>query len=318
MDTNFFIDFCYSRAVAKMRKSGNSVSIVGTGNLAQALGPALKDAGYTIDAVVSRSNPKSRKRAAALAIALRSTPVALEDFRPKSDVIWLFHTDDALSQTARQLAQHGNWKGRVVLHSSGALSSEVLAPLSRAGAATASLHPMMTFVPGGAGIDISKVPFAAEGDRGGIAAAREIVRRLRAQVFEIRKEAKVLYHALGSFSSPMVVATLVTAERVGKAAGLSLKEVRKIMTPILLQTTVNYLQRGPALAFSGPIKRGDVNTVRRHLQELAGVPGATELYRALVKSALIDLPAMRKKEMRELVSSGLSRVRVRGRGNPVD
>lgn len=285
-----------------MAKSGNSVSIVGTGNLAQALGPALKDAGYIVDAVVSRSNARSRKRAEALAVALRSTPVTLDYFRPKSEIIWLLHTDDALSVTAQQLAQHGNWKSKVVLHSSGALSSEVLAPLRRAGASTASLHPMMTFVPGGAGIDISKVPFAVEGDRGGIAAAKEIVRRLGAQVFEIRKEAKVLYHALGSFSSPMVVATLVTAERIGKAAGLSLKEVRKIMTPILLQTTVNYLQRGPALAFSGPIKRGDLNTVRRHLQELARVPGATELYRALVKSALIDLPAMRKKEMRDLLA----------------
>lgn len=300
-----------------MRRSGNSVSIVGTGNLAQALGPALKDAGYIIDALVSRSNARSRKRAEALAVKLQSTPVTLGDFRPKSDIIWLLHTDDALSETAQQLAQHGNWKGKIALHSSGALSSEILAPLRRAGAYTASLHPMMTFVPGGAGIDISKVPFAVEGDRGGIVAAREIVRRLGAQVFEIRKEAKVLYHALGSFSSPMVVATLVTAERIGKTAGLSLKEVRKIITPILLQTTVNYLQRGPALAFSGPIKRGDLNTVRRHLQELARVPGATELYRALVKSALIDLPAMRKKEMRKLVS-GLSRVRARGRGNPVD
>lgn len=285
-----------------MAKSGSTVSIVGTGNLAQALGPALKDAGYIVDAVLSRSNARSRKRAEALAVALRSTPVTLDDFRPKSEIIWLLHTDDALSVTAQKLAQHGNWKSKVVLHSSGALSSEVLAPLRRAGAFTASLHPMMTFVPGGAGIDISKVPFAVEGDRGGIRAAKEIVRRLGAQVFEIHKEAKVLYHALGSFSSPMVVATLVTAERIGKAAGLSLKEVRKIMTPILLQTTVNYLQRGPALAFSGPIKRGDLNTVRRHLQELAPVPGATELYRALVKSALIDLPAMRKKEMSDLLA----------------
>ena len=200
------------------------------------------------------------------------------------------------------------------MHSSGALTSDILAPLARKGAYTASLHPMMTFVPGGAGIDMSKVPFAVEGGRQGVAAAREIIRRLKAQVFEIRKEAKVLYHALGSFSSPMVVATLVTAERVGRAAGLSLKEVRKIMTPILLQTSVNYLQRGPALAFSGPIKRGDVNTVRRHLQELAKVPGASEVYRALVKSALIDLPSARKKELRGLITS---RRRGGGGGNPV-
>lgn len=290
-------------AKTKRQKSGNSIAIVGAGNLAQALGPALRDAGYTIDAIVSRSFPESLQRAAELSVQLSTMVIGLEDFQPASDIIWLCHTDDALADTAQKLAKRGNWKGKLVLHSSGALTSEILAPLARKGAYTASLHPMMTFVPGGAGIDMSKVPFAVEGERQGIAAAKELIRRLKAQVFEIRKEAKVLYHALGSFSSPMIVATLVTAERVGKAAGLSLKEVRKIMTPILLQTSVNYLQRGPALAFSGPIKRGDVNTVRRHLQELAKVPGASEVYRALLKSALIDLPSAHRRELKKLIKS---------------
>lgn len=304
-------------AKTKRQKSGNSITIIGAGNLARALGPALRDAGYTIDAVVGRSAAQSRKRAEALALELCSKSLTLEDFQPASDIIWLCHTDDALAETAQKLAKRGNWKDKLVLHSSGALTSEILAPLARKGAYTASLHPMMTFVPGGEGIDMSKVPFAVEGVRQGVAAAREIIRRLKAEVFEIRKEAKVLYHALGSFSSPMVVATLVTAERVGKAAGLSRKEVRKIMTPILLQTSANYLQRGPALAFSGPIKRGDVNTVRRHLQELARVPGASDVYRALVKSALIDLPSGRKKELGRLVSK-TSRRREGGGGNPVN
>jgi predicted short-subunit dehydrogenase-like oxidoreductase (DUF2520 family) len=290
-------------AKTKRQKFANGITIIGAGNLAQALGPALHEAGYTIDAIVSRHLPESRDRAEELSVELRTTVIGLEEFKPISDIIWLLHTDDALAETAQKLAKRGNWKGKFVLHSSGALTSELLAPLARKGAYTASLHPMMTFVPGGAGIDMSKVPFAVEGDRHGLAAAKEIIRRLKAQVFEIRKEAKVLYHALGSFSSPMIVATLVTAERVGKAAGLSLKEVRKIMTPILLQTSVNYLQRGPALAFSGPIKRGDLNTVHRHLQELARVPGASDVYRALVKSALIDLPSARKKELEKLVSS---------------
>ena len=310
------VSFCYSRAVAKTQrqKSANSITIIGAGNLAHALGPALRDAGYTIDAIVSRSLSESLQRAAELSVELGTIVIGLEDFQPTSDVIWLLHTDDALAETAQKLAKRGNWKGKLVLHSSGALTSEILAPLAGRGAYTASLHPMMTFVTGGAGIDMSKVPFAVEGSQRGVAAAREVIRRLKAQVFEIRKEAKVLYHALGSFSSPMVVATLVTAERVGKAAGLSAKQVRKIMTPILLQTTVNYLQRGPALAFSGPIKRGDLNTVRRHLQELSRVPGASDVYRALVKSALIDLPGERKKELGKLITS---RRREGGGGNPI-
>jgi predicted short-subunit dehydrogenase-like oxidoreductase (DUF2520 family) len=65
---------------------------------------------------------------------------------------------------------------------------------------------------------------------------------------------------------------------------------------------VNFLQRGAAAAFSGPIKRGDLNTIRRHLEKLEKVPGAAEVYRALVKSALIDLPAGRKEEISRLLS----------------
>jgi predicted short-subunit dehydrogenase-like oxidoreductase (DUF2520 family) len=63
----------------------------------------------------------------------------------------------------------------------------------------------------------------------------------------------------------------------------------------------NYMQRGPEAAFSGPIKRGDLETVRRHLRELKRVPEAREVYRALVKSALRDLPSLRKNELRQLM-----------------
>jgi predicted short-subunit dehydrogenase-like oxidoreductase (DUF2520 family) len=296
--------------VARIRKSRPSITLVGAGSLAHAFGPALKAAGYRIDVVAGRSLRKSRQRAAALAKKLGADLILLEDLQPASEIIWLCHTDDALAETARVLSRRKGWKGKIVLHSSGALSSDVLAPLQRAGAYTASLHPMMTFVPGTTP-EMEKVPFAVEGDRRAVATAKRIVKNLKAEVFEIKKESKVLYHALGSFSSPMIVATLVTAERVGKAAGLSAKQVAKVMTRILLQTIDNYVQRGAAAAFSGPIKRGDLNTVRRHLQELRNVPGAPDVYRALVKSALMDLPVENKEGLLLLISGAQ-------RGNPTD
>ena len=89
-------------------------------------------------------------------------------------MIWLCHTDDALASTARLLARMPGWKNKIVLHSSGALTSDVLAPLKRAGAHTASLHPMMSFVAGTAP-KMSEIPFAVEGDKEAIAAAKQIV-----------------------------------------------------------------------------------------------------------------------------------------------
>jgi predicted short-subunit dehydrogenase-like oxidoreductase (DUF2520 family) len=273
-----------------------SITFIGAGNLAQALGPALKKAGYRIDAVIARDNPASRRRARALAAKLGATFGTLKHVAMASDIIWLLHTDDALAETARQLAHEAGWRGKVVLHSSGALSSDALNPLRRWGAHGASLHPMMTFVPGTAP-EMNAVPFAVEGDTQAVAVAKAIVKQLGAEAFPIRKADKVLYHALGSFSSPLIVATLVTAERVGRAAGLSKSQTRKVMAGIVQQTLRNYLERGPAAAFSGPIKRGDLKTVRGHLRELKRVPDALKVYRALVLSALRDLPSGRKNEL---------------------
>lgn len=277
-----------------------TVGLIGAGNLASVLGSALRAAGYSIESVAFRSAASSQKRAMALAKRLASRAVRLEQAGPAADIIWLCHTDDALSETTRQLARKPGWRGKIVFHSSGALSSDVLAPLKRAGARTASLHPMMTFVPG-TSPRLRGVPFAVEGDRQAVAVARQIARALGAEIFSIRKDSKVLYHALGSFSSPLVVATLATAERVGRAAGLSRAQTRKTMGPILQQTLKNYLERGAAAAFSGPIKRGDLETIRQHLRALRSVPAVRDVYRSLVKSALRDLPAKNAKKLIKLL-----------------
>jgi predicted short-subunit dehydrogenase-like oxidoreductase (DUF2520 family) len=277
-----------------------SITLVGAGNLASVLGPALKSAGYRIDAVMSRPLRESRRRATALARRIAAKAMTLPDAQIQSDIVWLCSTDDALSLTAARLAKHSNWRGKIVFHSSGALTSDVLAPLQRAGAHVASVHPMMTFAHGTAPL-MERVTFAVEGDRKAVSAAREITSALKADSFVIQKKSKVLYHALGSFSSPLLVAALATAERVGRAAGLTVSQARKVTGPILQQTLNNYLARGAAEAYGGPMKRGDISTVRRHIHELKQVPGAVEVYIALIKSALIDLPANHKPALRKLL-----------------
>jgi predicted short-subunit dehydrogenase-like oxidoreductase (DUF2520 family) len=286
--------------MASKRPNKATITLIGAGNLAQALGPALKAAGYQIEFIAARETASSRRRAAMLAGTLEAHTQSLNDAGPHSEIVWICHTDDALAETAKLLARKPGWSGKIVFHSSGALSSDVLSPLKREGAHTASLHPMMTFVPG-ATPRMEEVPFAVEGDSRAVAVARRIVRDLGAESFAIKKAAKPLYHALGSFSSPLIVAALVTAERVGRGAGLTASQTRRLMAPILRQTMKNYAERGAAAAFSGPIKRGDLNTVLRHLKELKRVPGASEVYRALVKSALMDLPSAKRKELMRIL-----------------
>src|SRR5690242_16899509 len=91
-----------------------TISLIGAGNLAHALGPALRAAGYTIDAIAARETASSRRRAAMLARSVGSRSIPLAQITPQSDIIWLCHTDDALAQTARSLAATPGWKEKIV------------------------------------------------------------------------------------------------------------------------------------------------------------------------------------------------------------
>jgi predicted short-subunit dehydrogenase-like oxidoreductase (DUF2520 family) len=217
-----------------------------------------------------------------------------------ADLIWFCVPDREIAQAARLLRELVEWEGRIALHSSGALASDDLQPLRRCGASVASVHPLMTFVRGSMP-SLQGVPFALEGDSAALRAGARIVRDLGAKAFSISKNRKLAYHAWGAFTSPLLIALLMTGEKVARAAGFSSAEARSKMIPIVRQTLANYAKLGPAGAFSGPIVRGDAQVVRQHLRELKKIPGAEEVYAALARAALRYLPAGNRKELQQLL-----------------
>ena len=292
------------------------ITIVGAGNLGTALAMCLHRAGYVIDQVVFRNSGASRRRAAALAKRVGARAVDVARATIDSDVVWLCVPDDAVAKVARSLAQNADWRGRVALHSSGALASDEMVALRRRGAFAASVHPMMTFVAGsrqaglsrtgllhtGAQPSLAGVPFAIEGDAPAVRASRAIVKELGGKAYTIRRQDKVAYHAWGTFASPLLTALLATTEHVAAAAGLNRREAKRRMLPILQQTLANYAALDAAGAFSGPIVRGDVETIRRHLRVLRKVPEAGEVYAALAKAAVRYLPGRRKPQLARLLN----------------
>jgi predicted short-subunit dehydrogenase-like oxidoreductase (DUF2520 family) len=226
------------------------------------------------------------------------------------DVIWFCVPDSVIAGAAKSLGGEVEWKGRVALHSSGALSSDELDSLRRRGAAVASVHPLMTFVRGAvwSGSDsISRsalrgVPFAIEGDARAVRRVRRIVKGLGGHAYTIDKKDKAAYHAWGTFASPLLTALLATTEQVAALAGVKPKAARQRMIPILQQTLANYAAFGAADGFSGPIIRGDVDTVKRHLRVLRGTPAA-EVYIALARAALRYLPAKKKSSLKRILDS---------------
>jgi predicted short-subunit dehydrogenase-like oxidoreductase (DUF2520 family) len=223
-------------------------------------------------------------------------------------LLWFCVPDREIRNAASFLADHliarvlihQRAKIRFALHSSGALSSRELDPLRRAGAAVASAHPLMTFVPG-AHPSLTGVPFAMEGDAAATRVARRIVRELGGETFALPASRKAAYHTWATLTSPLLLAFLVTLEEAARAAGLTRQDARRKSLPIIRQTLENYSRLGPAQSFSGPLIRGDTATVAKHLAVLKKQPGAREVYVALARAALCGLPVKNRDQLKQLL-----------------
>jgi predicted short-subunit dehydrogenase-like oxidoreductase (DUF2520 family) len=283
------------------------VTIVGAGNLASALAPALRAANYIVDEIVSRSRSGSsslaKKKTQMLAREVHASAVTPDRARLSAGLIWFCVPDRQIAGAAESLRGATDWKGKIAFHSSGALASDALDVLRKRGAAVASVHPLMTFV-NGSRPSLEGVAFALEGDSKALRAARSLVRSLGAKPFSIHQRHKAAYHAWGMFASPLLIALLAVTERVAGAAGVKRKEARERIFPILRQTLANYERMGAPPSFSGPIVRGDIETVKKHLEIVRGIPEARDAYLALARSALRDLPVKNRAELRALVMPG--------------
>ena len=297
----------------RMKKTSHpTVAIVGTGNVARAMAVALHYCGVQVTEIVGRD----AKKAAELARQVKARPATLSDAKLEAKIVWICVSDRSIRQVASQLSKLPvRWSGKTALHASGPLTSSELSPLRARGANVASFHPMNSFSPledlyGRASVPaklqwalVRGTPFGAEGDTTAIRAARKLVTPLAeggsTLVFRIRPKDKVLYHAIGAFTAPLLASTLNIAERIAKSIGI--KQPELLMQPILSKTATNFSRGGSSGAFSGPIRRGDVATIRRHLAALSKVPGAKDVYRALALNAVEHLPAKNQAELRKLL-----------------
>ena len=279
-----------------------TVAIVGPGNLGTALAISLKRAGYVIESVVTGRTKSSQRRGKALAREIGAR--VLPDLQGSTaSLIWFCVPDSQIAKASAECAKTlRNAKGVIVLHSSGALASDELESFRRKGAVVASAHPLMTFVRGSRP-SLAGVPFAVEGDAIAVRKARRIVDDLGGTSYSIGKADKPAYHAWGAFASPLLTTLLASSEKVAKLAGVDRKSARRRIVPILLQTLANYASFGAPGAFSGPIVRGDIDTVRKHLRVLRKAPAVHDVYLALSRAALEYLPAKNKRALRRLLAS---------------
>jgi len=199
----------------------------------------------------------------------------------EAKVILLAVQDDELDPLVRAwIAGGGPGRGQVVLHLSGARGAQVLAPLRRLGVSTGGMHPLMTAMgqPRLDAINLGNATFALEGDARAVTAARRLVRKLGAHAVVLRRGSRPVYHAGAVFAANYVVTMLATAEDLLVKAGFRRAAARLALVPLTGAAFMNAARNGPARALTGPIMRGDADTVRLNLRALP--PGARALYRA--------------------------------------
>lgn len=284
------------------------IGIIGAGRVARALGWAIAQGPGAPPLLWARSGDAL---AAAVAHIVRADAAAsiaalLED----SDSIAIAVSDDALPAVVAALA--GAWRGepRFVFHLSGRSGAAPLEPLRAAGALTAAIHPAMTFTgdPAQEAARMASARFAITGSSPDAAAqARRIVERLGGVAVEIAEARRALYHAALCHASNHLVTLIADARQALVAAGVD--DPGALLAPLVRAAADNSLDRGFD-ALSGPLLRGDADTIRGHVAALsAHCPDLLPAYRAMATATLDRLdrdPARSDDALRRALDSAAS------------
>lgn len=253
------------------------IGIVGAGAVGTALGVALDRAGWVVGAVASR-DPQRRERFRSLVPGVRAFAEAnavLDD----AELIIVAVPDDAIAVVAGGLRLYG---GQAIVHTSGALGPEVLEPAMAAGTQSGTFHPLVSFADVERSVEaLHGATVAIEGDEGLATALGQMAEAIGAVPVRLATGSKAAYHAAAVLAAGGFVALLDAIAELGRVAGLDEQGALAIYGRLVEQTLANARALGIAKALTGPLARGDVGTLNRHLRTMAAAaPGALPLYRA--------------------------------------
>jgi predicted short-subunit dehydrogenase-like oxidoreductase (DUF2520 family) len=207
--------------------------------------------------------------------------------RPAEDVdaIVVAVPDRAIAEVAARLASIGLHPSIPILHTSGSRSTDVLAPLAERGHPVGSVHPLAAIADPIHGAErLAGATWGVEGEGAALALAERIVHACGGRALRIVPGGKPAYHAAAVFASNYAVALLGVAERLMEEAGVHAEDARTALAALAAGAVENVAARGPAAALTGPIVRGDAETVALHLERLS--PDERALYCLLGREAL--------------------------------
>ena len=253
--------------------------------MAQALGRLLRERGESIAAIASRN--AEHAGAAAIFVGGGAVAVTYDTLAQHAAHVLIAVPDDAIAGVAETLSRCG-MRGGVALHTCGARGPEALAALAENGVSSGTLHPLQTVANREEGVRVLPgSAFAVDGKPVAVAWAAELAGLLHGTVLRIPAAARPLYHAAAVTASNYLIALASAAVMLMKEAGVDESTARRVLEPLARTSIRNAFELGPVAALTGPIARGDADTVRAHLAAIgAAQPGVVALYREVGRATL--------------------------------
>jgi predicted short-subunit dehydrogenase-like oxidoreductase (DUF2520 family) len=259
---------------------------IGPGKVGLALGQAISRVANEVELIYQGRRPEPPAHPLFIQGAARYQ-YGLERPPEGTTAVFLTVPDDVLPELSMALAARGEAPpGCAAFHTSGALGADPLAPLDAQGYAVGTMHPLQAIAHPVSGADrLFGSAFAISGEPAALTTARRLISLLGGVGIAVPTSRRPLYHAAAVFASNYIVALLHQAATIFRAAGATQDEAERALTALARGTLENVEELGIEGALTGPLLRGDVETIELHLRTLD--PQAAELYAALGARTLV-------------------------------
>jgi len=238
------------------------IGFIGAGKVGSAFGRYLKECGLEVYGYFSRTS-KSSKSAAEFTSSREVS--SIEEIVKNCDYIFITTSDDVIPEITSHL-KHFNLQDKKLFHMSGSLSSEVFLELEDKGAYGYSLHPIFSFPDKNVYKGLKNAYFTIEGKK--LELISEFLQKISINYIEIPSNCKEKYHAAMVFASNYLVSLAKIAKQLLKQCEFPEDKIEEAIYPLMISAVQNIKEKGIEGALTGPIVRGDVGTVKKHIESI--------------------------------------------------
>jgi len=257
------------------------IGFIGAGKVGLAFGAYLFQKGFNVVGYYSRRHESGLK---GTKLTKGTTFTKIKELVKSSDIIFITTNDDEIANVCNSLVDNNILKkGQIIVHMSGASSSKILERAKEKGCYIYSMHPLQSFADVNKAIDdLSNTVFSLEGDEENIEILERILKKTCNKYFKLTCDQKALYHVAACAMSNYIVTLIDYGLTILNSIGIDSEEGYKAFYPLIKGSIDNIYNLGTQAALTGPIARGDIETINKHIDVLKELDtGKVNIYKML-------------------------------------